>query len=126
MLVKNIDRPLVYNIFEFILDKTNVLNDLVVRVTAGRQMKNVIDPWDMQIETFLPHAELILGRIITLVEEVDLVETKLALLDTISTIVIRMEHHVSFQIPVSPLLRSIGCPFRGWHHLTSATSLGSV
>ena len=101
------------------------MNDLVVRVTAGRQMKSVIDPWDMQIETFLPHAESILGRVMALVEEVDLAETKLALLNTISTIVVRMEHHVRSQIPLWSWLTDKDCPFREWDRFPAAASLGS-
>ena len=94
IVVKDINRSLVYQIFQYLLDKEDKLNDLVVRVTAGRQMKNVIDPWDMQIEQFTPYAQIILGRIMTTIEEVELSETKLALLNTINTIVVRMGHHV--------------------------------
>ena len=95
IVVKDINRSQVYQIFQFLLDREDRLNDLVVRVTAGRQMKNVIDPWDMQIDQFTPYARTILGRIMMIIEEVELSETKMALLNTISVIVVRMEHNVS-------------------------------
>lgn len=94
-LVKNINRSLVYQIFQHILNRDDKINDLVVRVTAGRQLKNVIDNWDVQIEQFLPHAAGILGQLIPLIEEVDLPETKLALLTTLNSMIVRMEHHVT-------------------------------
>lgn len=70
------------------------MNDLVVRVTAGRQIKHVIDPLNIQVEHFISHARLILSRLMDLILEVDLSETRLALLDSLNSIVLRMEHHV--------------------------------
>lgn len=77
------------------MDKTDPTNDVVVRVTAGRQLKHVINTWDLQIDQFLPHAAGILGQLMSLIEEVDLSETKMALLSTLSVVVTRMEHHIS-------------------------------
>ena len=93
-LVKDVNRSLVYQVFRHVLNRDDSLNDLVVRVTAGRQLKNVVDNWDVQIEQLLPHAEGILGQLIPLIQEVDMPETKLALLSTLSTMIVRMEHHV--------------------------------
>ena len=94
-LVKNISRSIVYQVFRHILSREDKFNDLVVRVTAGRQLKNVVDNWDVQIEQFLPQAAEILGQLVSLVEEVDLSDTKMALLGTLNAIVIRMEHNVT-------------------------------
>lgn len=95
MLVKEgLNRPLVYQIFQYLLDKTDSLNDQVVRVTAGRQLKNVIDPFEFLAEPFMPYTPVILGRLMHLIDEVELSETKLALLNTISVIVLKMDHHV--------------------------------
>lgn len=95
MLVKEgLNRPLVYQIFQHLLDKTDSLNDQVVRVTAGRQLKNVIDPFEFLAEPFMPYTPVILGRLMQLIDEVELSETKLALLNTISIIVAKMDHHV--------------------------------
>lgn len=92
---EGLDRPLVYQIFQHLLDKGDQLNDQVVRVTAGRQLKNVVDPFEFLAEPFMPYAPNILRRLLGLIEEVELSETKMALLNTISIIVIRMEQHVS-------------------------------
>ena len=89
-----LDRPLVYQIFQHLLDKNDRLNDQVVRVTAGRQLLNVIRPFEFSAENFMPYAPKILGHLMALVEEVELAETKIALLETLSMIVVSMEHHV--------------------------------
>lgn len=91
---EGLNRPLVYQIFQHLLDKGDPLNDQVVRVTAGRQLKNVIDPFEFLAEPFMPYTPVILGRLMQLVEEVELSETKMALLNTINIIVGKMEHHV--------------------------------
>lgn len=91
---EGLDRPLVYQIFQYLLDKDDKLNDQVVRVTAGRQLKNVIDPFEFTAEAFMPYAPGILARIMAMIEEVELSETKMALLNTVSVVVIKMEHHV--------------------------------
>ena len=91
---EGLDRPLVYQIFQHLLDKGNPLNDQVVRVTAGRQLKNVVDPFEFTAEPFMPYVQNILGSLMALIEEVELPDTKLALLNTISVIVIKMERHV--------------------------------
>ena len=93
--VKNeLDRPLVYQIFQHLLDRNDALNDQVVRITGGRQLKNVVDPFEFDAEQFMPYASKILGSLMELIKEVDVSETKLALLNTLSVIVARMEHHV--------------------------------
>jgi hypothetical protein len=91
---EGLNRPLVYQIFQHLLDKGDALNDQVVRVTAGRQLKNVIDPFEFAAEPFMPYTPVILGRLMQLVEEVELSETKMALLSTLNVIVTKMEHHV--------------------------------
>ena len=86
---------MVYQIFQHLLNKDDKLNDVVVRVTAGRQLKNVVDPFEFTAESFIPYATGILGALMSLIEEVDLSETKMALLNTISVIVVKMEHYIS-------------------------------
>ncbi|KAF9635979.1 Importin-beta [Lasiodiplodia theobromae] len=88
-------RPLVYQIFDHLLNKEDPLNDHVVRVTAGRQFKNIADDWDFKIEGFMPHASNVLNRLMALIGEVELSETKMALLNTISVVVERLEHHIT-------------------------------
>ena len=103
MLVKQgLNRPLVYQIFQFLMDSSSPLNDEVVRVTAGRQLRNVIDPFEFTAEPFMPFAEPIIGRLLALIQEVELSETKLALLNTLSVMVVRMEGQVRDVRPVVP------------------------
>jgi hypothetical protein len=92
------NRTIVYQIFQHILDKDDPLNDLVVRITAGKQFKNVIDDWDLEIEHFVPYLPGTLGRIMALIEEVELAETKMTLLNIVSIVVGRLGRHVSIQV----------------------------
>ena len=93
---EGLDRPLVYKIFQHLLNKHDDLNDQVVRVTAGRQFKHVVDPFEFHAESFTPYAPAILENLMQLIKEVELGETKLALINTLSVIIGRMEHHVWF------------------------------
>ncbi|KAK5148835.1 hypothetical protein LTR04_000446 [Oleoguttula sp. CCFEE 6159] len=93
--ISEANRPLVYQIFQHLLDKADPLNDKVVRVTAGRQFKDIADEWDFKAESFLPYASDILTRLMALIEEVELTETKMALLNTISIVVERLESHIT-------------------------------
>ncbi|KAL8986745.1 MAG: hypothetical protein Q9177_003989, partial [Variospora cf. flavescens] len=88
---EGLDRPLVYQIFQHLLDKQDPLNDMVVRITAGRQLKNIISPFEFTIEGFRPYCATVLGHLMALIEEVELGETKLALLSTLSTLVQSVE-----------------------------------
>lgn len=87
-------KPVVYQIYQHLLDKSDPLNDQVVRVTAGRRFKDCADEWEFNAENFLPYAPPMLDRLMALVQEVELAETKMALLNTISIIVERLEHNV--------------------------------
>ncbi|EMD69487.1 hypothetical protein GGP41_001349 [Bipolaris sorokiniana] len=88
-------KPIVYQIFQHLLDKNDPLNDQVVRITAGRKFHAVADEWEFKADAFLPFSEVMLDRLMALVQEVELPETKMALLNTISLIVERMEHHIT-------------------------------
>ena len=89
------NRPLVYKMFQHLLDPTDACNDRVVRITAGRQFKNIVDDWEFSAEQFLPYADVTMTRLMKLVQEVELTETKMTLLNTISVVVERLEHHVA-------------------------------
>ena len=93
--VSDSSRPAVYQIFQHLLGKDDALNDQVVRVTAGRQFKNICDVWEFNAEQFMPYAETTLTRIMQLIDEVELTETKMALLNTISVAVERLDHNIS-------------------------------
>jgi hypothetical protein len=93
--VSRASRPMVYQIFLHLLDKDQPLNDLVVRVTAGRQFKEVILDWEFEAQPFLQFAPDMLSKLMNLIAEVELPETKMALLETISAHVENLGRHVS-------------------------------
>ncbi|KAF1916652.1 armadillo-type protein [Ampelomyces quisqualis] len=88
-------KPIVYQIFQHLMDKNDPLNDQVVRVTAGRKFREVADEWEFHADNFLPYAPVTLERLMALVQEVELPETKMALLNTISIVVERLEHNIT-------------------------------
>jgi len=77
------------------MDKSDPLNDQVVRVTAGRKFMEIANEWEFSADNFLPYAPVTLDQLMALVQEVELAETKMALLNTISVVVERLEHNVS-------------------------------
>lgn len=90
-----LNRNAVYQIFQHLLSRKDPLNDLVVRISAGRQLKNVLDPFEFSPTEFLPYAPSILQDLMSLVQEVELSETRMGLLDTVRMAVVKMEDHVS-------------------------------
>lgn len=88
-------RPLVYQIFEHLLNDQDPTNDQVVRVTAARQFQNVVNDFSFAAEGFLPFAPTILSRLMALVQEVENTETKMAVLETIRSISVRLEDNIS-------------------------------
>ncbi|KAF2465340.1 ARM repeat-containing protein [Lindgomyces ingoldianus] len=93
--VSEVKKPVVYQIYQHLLDKNDPLNDQVVRVTAGRKFRDIADEWEFKAKNFMPYAPEILDRLMALVQEVELPETKMALLNTISITVERLEHHIT-------------------------------
>ena len=92
--ISEANRPLVYQIFQHLLKAEDKTNDHVVRVTAARQFKLVVDDFTFQAEAFLPFAPDFLGRIMALVQEVENTETKMAVLETIRVIAVRLEQQI--------------------------------
>ena len=92
--ISEANRPLVYQIFQHLLKSDDETNDHVVRVTAARQLKLVVDDFTFQAEGFLPYTPDILGRMMALIQEVENTETKMAILETIRVIAVRLEQHI--------------------------------
>jgi len=88
------NRVIVYQIFLHLLDKEQTLNDLVVRVTTGRQFKEIVADWEFEAAPFLQFAPDMLSRLMHLIAEVELPETKMGLLETISALVENLGPHV--------------------------------
>jgi hypothetical protein len=89
------NRTLVYQIFQHLLNREDETNDYVVRVTAARQFKAVVDDFSFIAEGFLPYAPDFLGRMMALIQEVENTETKMAILETIRMIAVRLENNIS-------------------------------
>ncbi|PHH76249.1 hypothetical protein CDD80_1698 [Ophiocordyceps camponoti-rufipedis] len=88
-------RPLVYQIYRHFLNPADENNDLVVRITAARQLRWIVDELGFSTESFLPHASEVLTRLIELIQTVEVDETKLAILESVRILVTRMEEQVA-------------------------------
>lgn len=88
------NRPLVYQIFQHLLKAEDETNDHVVRITAARQFKTVVDDFGFNGEKFVPYALEIISRIMALIQEVENTETRMAILETIRMTAVRMEQHI--------------------------------
>ncbi|KAJ5818437.1 hypothetical protein N7474_004028 [Penicillium riverlandense] len=89
-----VNRNAIYQIFQHLLNKQDPLNDLVVRITAGRQLRNVLDPYEFSPTEFMPFAPTILENLMALVQEVESTDTKMGLLETVRVAVVKLEDHV--------------------------------
>ncbi|KAI3324775.1 putative importin 11 [Xylariaceae sp. AK1471] len=88
-------RPLVYEIFRHFLNSSDPHNDIVVRITAARQFKAVVNEFGFDEASFLPVAPDILKELISLVQTVEIDETKLAVIETLRNLISRMDTSVT-------------------------------
>lgn len=91
---ESLDRPAIYQIFTYLLSKNDELNDMVVRVTAGRQLRLVLEPFEFKYSDFAPFAPHIFQSLMLLIQETELSETKMALLDTVRVAVTKLEGYI--------------------------------
>ncbi|KAH9906514.1 putative importin 11 [Xylariomycetidae sp. FL2044] len=88
-------RPVVYEIFRHFLNRQDQTNDIVVRITAARQFKPVVDEFGFDGELFMPFASDVLPELVDILQQVEVDETRLAILETTRSLIQRMESHVS-------------------------------
>ena len=88
-------RPIVYQIFRHFLNPSDETNDLVVRITAARQLRWIADELEFNPEAFLPYTSDVLSQLSDLIQSLAIDETKLAILESIRILVTRMEEQVS-------------------------------
>jgi hypothetical protein len=86
---------LVYEIFKHFLNSSDPNNDIVVRITAARQFKAVVDEYGFDEVLFRPFAPVVLKELITLVQIVEVDETKLAIIETLRSLITRMDTEVT-------------------------------
>ncbi|KXH54033.1 importin-beta domain-containing protein [Colletotrichum salicis] len=88
-------RPLIYEMFRHFLNPADPNNDIVVRITAARQLRWIVDELAFSAEAFLPYAADVLNELLQLIQNVDVDETKLAVLESMRILVTRLENYVS-------------------------------
>ncbi|OTB05591.1 hypothetical protein M426DRAFT_319582 [Hypoxylon sp. CI-4A] len=88
-------RPLIYEIYRHFLNPNDQCNDIVVRLTTARQLKIVCDEYSFRGELFLPYASDMLTSLINILPEVEVDETKLAILESLRSLIQRMETHIT-------------------------------
>ncbi|KAK5992646.1 Importin-11-like protein [Cladobotryum mycophilum] len=93
--LEDASRPLVYQIFRHFLDPSDETNDVVVRISAARQLQWIADELGFSVDAFLPYTSDVLTALIELIQNVESDETKLAILESIRILVTRMEEQVS-------------------------------
>lgn len=91
---ETLDRVAVYQIFTHLLAREEPLNDHVVRVTAGRQLRLVLEPFEFSFSDFQPYATPLLQSVMSLITETELSETKMALLETVRVAVTKLEGEI--------------------------------
>ncbi|ETI25200.1 hypothetical protein G647_04573 [Cladophialophora carrionii CBS 160.54] len=91
---ETLDRVAVYQIFAHLLSSREPLNDHVVRVTAARQLRLILEPFEFSFPDFQPYATPLLESVMSLVADTELSETKMALLETVRVAVTRLEGHI--------------------------------
>ncbi|CCF37807.1 importin-beta domain-containing protein [Colletotrichum higginsianum] len=88
-------RPLIYEMFRHFLNPADPTNDIVVRITAARQLRWIVDELAFSAEAFLPYAADVLNELLQLIQNIDVDETKLAVLESMRILVMRLENYVS-------------------------------
>lgn len=88
-------RSTIYRITQHLLNKSDPLNDLCVRITAARSLKCSIDEWHFDINSFLPFVDDIFDQLMLLIDEVEETATKMSLVDVIGNIAERMSHNIA-------------------------------
>ena len=93
-LISDKTKSLAYECFQRLLDKSDPLNDEVVRITSAKQLKNVIKAFSFEPNLFKPFGPFILQSVTSLVNETELVEHKMSILDTLTSIIEHMDTEV--------------------------------
>ncbi|KAG0644506.1 armadillo-type protein [Tuber brumale] len=88
-------RPTVYRITQHLLNREDPLNDLVVRLSAARNLKRSVDEWEFGVESFLPYVDDLFAKLMSLIDEVEQTEVRMGLLDVIGVVVERLEHRIA-------------------------------
>lgn len=88
-------RPTVYKVMQHLMGREDPLNDLVVRLSAARNLKKCVDEWDFRVETFLPFVDDLFTKLMGLINEVEQTDVRMGILDVIGVIVVRLEYRIA-------------------------------
>ncbi|KAJ9151808.1 Importin-beta domain-containing protein [Pleurostoma richardsiae] len=89
------NRHLIFGIYRHFMNPKDKNNDEVVRITAARQMKWIAEDFNFPTKYFLPYASDLFGELINLLQEINVEETKLAVIETLRIFVSIMETDVT-------------------------------
>lgn len=79
----------IYKLLINFLDPTNKINDKVVKLTAIQTLRTVINDWDFNKQDFQPFLKEFVSLSIDMMSEMNFTESKLYILDTLSTLIER-------------------------------------
>lgn len=85
------NKAMVYEIYRYLTDPNDSLNDEVVCITAARNLQIVVDEYEFVTEAFLPFAADTLSNLVSLLKMAALDDTKEVLLVTIAATIARMD-----------------------------------
>jgi hypothetical protein len=88
-------RELICSIFNGLLDKDDPLNNLVVRIAAGRHFAKFVDAWGTVPHHLTPQVDVLLPRLLILIQNVELTETKMAVLNSVSVMIAKLDHEIT-------------------------------
>lgn len=92
--ISEANRPVIYQIYQHLLDKSVSANDETVRITAAKRFADIAVAWEFDAAQFSQFSKQTLTSILDLIQEVNMVETKLALLHTVGIIIEAMGFNV--------------------------------
>lgn len=98
IMTEKLNRKVVYRIFRLVLNPLDRMNDQVVRITAGMQLKDVIEPFEFEVNEFLEDAPSIIQSLIQILGQTKTPEVKMGLLETLRAVTSKMESHVSMSV----------------------------
>ncbi|ONH66633.1 Importin-11 [Cyberlindnera fabianii] len=85
----------IYNLLLNFLDPSNPISDTVVKLTAIQALKTIITDWDFKKDDFKPFIKDFTHHLLSLTTTMELTESKLFLLNTISDLIARTNPHIS-------------------------------
>lgn len=87
----------IYSLLLNLLDPSNQINDKVVKLTTIQALKSILTDWDFKKELIKPYLKSFTSLLIKLVGEMELTESKLFMLNTISDLIYKTNPLISIE-----------------------------